>query len=170
MPLDSAVSLGVRGTLSKALDLAISTSPLLRSYGVSLLTGTGTGQADRIFHDQRTLAASANEDLDLAGVLIDPLGDPLTFVKVRAFIVAAAAGNSNNVIVGGATTNGFITWVGAATHTVTVRPGGAIALFAGVGDATGYAVTAGTGDLLRVANGGAGTPVTYDVIVIGTSA
>jgi hypothetical protein len=30
-------------------------------------------------------------------------------------------------------------------------------------------VTAGTGDILQVANSGAGTSVTYDIIVIGTT-
>ncbi|MGL5908611.1 MAG: hypothetical protein ACRCZP_01335, partial [Phycicoccus sp.] len=90
-------------------------------------------------------------------------------VKVKAIVIAAAAGNTNNVVVGGAATNGFTSWVGAATHTVTVRPGGVLALFTGPADANGYAVVAGTGDLLRVANSGAGTPVSYDLLVIGTS-
>lgn len=85
-------------------------------------------------------------------------------------MISAAAGNTNNVIVGGASSNGFVTWVGAATHTVTVRPGATLALFAGAADAVGYTVTAATGDLLHVANSGSGTTVIYDVIVLGCSA
>ena len=41
---------------------------------------------------------------------------------------------------------------------------------AGQADSAGYAVTATTADLLHVANSSSGTSVTYDVIVIGTSA
>lgn len=33
--------------------------------------------------------------------------------------------------------------------------------------ATGYAVTAGTADQLKVANSGAGTGVTYDIVIVG---
>ena len=33
--------------------------------------------------------------------------------------------------------------------------------------AAGYAVTAGTGDILKVANSGAGTGVTYDIVIVG---
>jgi hypothetical protein len=37
-------------------------------------------------------------------------------------------------------------------------------------DATGYPVTAATGDLVTLTNSAAGTSVTYDVIIIGSSA
>jgi len=103
-------------------------------------------------------------------VLVDAFGVALAFVKVKGLVISAAAANANNVVVGNATSNGFISWVGAAAHTVTVRPGATLALMAGGADAAGYAVTAATADLLRVANGGAGTSVTYDVIIWGTSA
>ncbi len=53
----------------------------------------------------------------------------------------------------------------AKPDTVKVKPGGAIALVAP--DATGYAVTAGTADQLKVANSAGGTSVTYDIIIIG---
>lgn len=170
MPLTSKMTLSVSGAQTAALDLGNVSATMAKSYAVSLTTGTAAGQADKIFHDTRTLAASANEDLDLAGTLTDALGATVTFARIKGLIIAAAAGNTNNVVVGNATSNGFVTWVGGATHTVTVRPGAVLALIAGSADATGYAVTAGTGDLLRVANSGAGTGVTYDVIVIGASA
>ena len=53
---------------------------------------------------------------------------------------------------------------GAAIHGAAVRPGGE-ALFVAPG--TGWTVTPATGDLLRILNGGAGTPVTYDIMIIG---
>jgi hypothetical protein len=42
-------------------------------------------------------------------------------------------------------------------------------LTAGPADALGYLVTAGTGDVLRITNGGAGA-VTYDIAIVGASA
>lgn len=168
MPLSTKLVAQVLAAQSSTLDLAAAAADVKGYRAISLASGTGAGQADRVFSDTRTLAASANEDLDLAGVLVDALGATVTFARVKGLYVAAATGNSNNVIVGGAASNGFVSWVGAATHTVTVRPGGVLLLAAS--DATGYAVTAGTGDLLRIANSGAGTSVTYDIVVVGASA
>lgn len=170
MALTSKLSVGVSGKQTTTLDFGTPEASLAKTFSVSLASGTGAGQADRIFTDTRTLGASGTEDLDLAGVLTDAFGATLTFAKVKAIYIAAAAGNTNNVVVGGAASNGFITWVGGATHTVTVRPGGAFALFAGSADANGYAVTAGTGDKLTVTNSAGTTSVTYDIAVIGTSA
>ena len=168
MPLTSKVTVEVAATHVSLLDLANATVPLSVARAIALADGTGLGQADRIFHDRRTLAASANEDLDLAGVLTDAFGAVITFARIKALLIAADPGNTNNVIVGNAAANGFVSWVGAATHTVTVRPGGLLLLAAS--DVTGYTVTAATADLLRVANSGAGTSVTYDVVLIGASA
>lgn len=152
------------------LDLAIGRVPLLKDYLSSLTSGTAAGQADKVWHDQRTLAAAANEDLDLNGAgLTDAFGAALAFVRIKGLIVAAAAANPNPITVGGAATNGFVSWTGAATDKVSVRPGAVLALFAGQADATGYAVTAATADLLRI-TAGAGGNHTYDVIVVGASA
>jgi len=169
MALDtSSVVLSVTGSQSNAIDFTTGIAPLARTYQLLYSTGTGAGQADRIFHDQRTVAPSGTDDLDLAGVLLDVFGATVTFARIKAITIAAAAGNTNNVVIGAAASNQFATWAGAATHTVNVRPGGFFTIAAT--DATAYAVTAGTGDLLRIANSGAGTSITYDVILIGSSA
>ena len=168
MPLDANISVSVSALHTSASDFTTSSAPLSRMYQQIFTEGTGADQANRIFHDQRTLAASATEDLDLAGVLLDSFGAAITFARIRGLVVAAALANTNNVIVGGAATNTFVNWVGGATHTITVRPGGVLALFAR--DATSYAVTASTGDLLRIGNSGAGSTVTYDIVLLGASA
>lgn len=168
MPLTSSIRLDISAALTAALDLVTASAPLALNQGVALENGTGVGQADRIFSDERTLAASANEDLDLAGALLDAIGGTAAMARVKAIIVFASDTNTNNVIVGGAASNAFVGPFGAATHTLQVRPGG---FYCNVcRDATGWPVTAGTGDLLRVANSGAGSPVTYRIIVIGCSA
>jgi len=169
MGLNSKLSVSVTANLTKSLDLADGTVGLAKVYQAVLSSGTAAGMSDLVFHDTRTINASSNEDLDLAGSLVDAFGATLTFVKIKGLIVSAAAANTNNVVVGAAASNQWVALLNS-TGTVQVRPGATFAAFAGQADATGYAVVAGTGDLLRVANGAAGTAVTYDIIVIGTSA
>jgi len=167
MALSTKILTQVVATLTDALDLSTATDPLSYAYRQTLTSGTGANQADMLWHDTRTLAASGTEDLDLAGVLVNGLGDTQTFARVKAIFVTAAAGNTNNVNVTRPAANGVPLFL-AAGDGVAVRPGG---MFAAVApDATGYAVTGATGDLLTVTNSAAGTSVTYSVIVIGASA
>ncbi len=176
MPLNSTVTLGILATLTASpSELADASTALNKSYGASLSSGVAAGSADVLWHDQRTIAPSANDDLDLAGVLAGLLGGTATFVKVKGLVIAAlgapgppAVPNVNNVVVGAAAANAWTALLGA-THTIQVRPGAAIALLPSATD-TGYPVVPATGDILRIANGGAGTSVTYDIILIGTSA
>jgi hypothetical protein len=165
MPLESTLKVTAVSLLTSALDLATGSVPLNFEKRFALADGSGLNQASKVFHDRRTLGASSTEDLDLSGVLLDAFGAVLTFTAIKGIFVAAEAANPEDVIVGGAATNGFIDWVGGATHTVTVRPGGALALIAPT--AAGYLVTAATADLLRIGNGGAGGSVTYDIVLFG---
>lgn len=167
MALTSKISLSVVAELTSALDLATASVPLSLIETVRLASGTGADQADKVWHDQRTLAASGTEDLDLAGVLTDALGVTVTMAKLKALIISAAAGNTNNVNVSRPASNG-VPWALAAGDGIPVVPGGQLWLVAP--NATAYAVTAGTGDLITVTNSGAGSSVTYDVVLIGTSA
>lgn len=169
MALSSSVRLALAARLTSALDLGTAQAPATIDANVALTSGTGAGQADRIFADTRTLAASGTEDLDLAGSLLDPLGGTAVMARVKALVVQADPDNSNNVLVGRASSNGLATLFGAV-DAVVLRPGEFFAVACGVEDAVGHAVTAGTGDLITVANSGAGTPVTYDIVVIGASA
>ncbi|MFF9844617.1 hypothetical protein [Streptomyces sp. NPDC013740] len=169
MPLTSDFGITVSGTQTKAGDLSTPSDVLSWRRGVHLESGTTAGKADLRFTDTRTLAASATEDLDLAGVLLDAFGAALTFVRIKGLFISAAAANTNNVVVGAAASNAWATLLNA-TGTITLRPGASFAAMSGSADATGMAVTAGTGDLLKVANSGAGTSVTYDIVIVGASA
>lgn len=168
MSLTSKFNVIVAATQVVTRDLTAVRAPLSYAFASQLASGTGAGQADLVFSDTRTLAASASESLDLAGSLVDALGATLTFARVKGLIVVAAAANTNDVVIGGATSNAFVGPFADATDKIKVKPGGTIALWAP--GATAYPVTAGTGDLLQIANSAAGTSVTYDVIIIGASA
>ena len=132
-----------------------------------LAPGTATGRADRLFSDTRTIAASGTENLDLAGTLTDPFGATLTFVKVKAIYIKAAAANTNNVCVGGHATAAFTGPFSDVTDIICIPPGGVLML---VHPGAGWTVTATTGDMLKVTNSSSGTGVTYDVLILGTSA
>lgn len=132
----------------------------------ALTSGTGVNQGDLVFVDQRTVNASTNDDLDLAGVLTNVFGATVTFARIKGLFVYSNPANTQTFAVGGGS-NPFSTWVTGTTPAVTVRPGGLFALTAP--DATAYAVTAATADILRIANG-AGSPITYDILLIGASA
>lgn len=137
---------------------------------LDLVNGTGAAQADVLYANYTAaLAASSNVDIDLSGALANAVGGTSVFARISGLVVVADAANVNNVVVGAAATNAWATWLNA-TGTLQVRPGGFDVMGTGVADTTRHVVTAGTGDLLRVANGGAGSTVGYTIALLGCSA
>jgi hypothetical protein len=168
MSLTTTLRVALSAVQYAARDLTTVRAPLDYTKSTTLGTGTAAGQADLIFSDTRTLAASASESLDLAGSLVDALGATITFARVKGLIVRAADANANDVVIGGAASAAFVGPFGDATDKLKIKPGGLLVLMSP--GATSYPVTATTADLLQVANSGAGTSVSYDVIIIGASA
>lgn len=166
MALDTRLKLTLASTQTSSLDLVSRSAPLSIAKSIALTNGTGANQADLVWSDQRTVTASATDSVDLAGSLTDAFGAALTFTRIKVLVVQAAATNTNNVNVT-RPANGAPLFL-ASGDGIAVRPGG---LFVwACSDATGVAVTAGTGDLLDFVNSGAGSSVTYDVVIIGASA
>lgn len=165
MALSATAIFGLTAQLTKAVDLSVAAAPMEYRKRFAFTDGGGLNQSQYLFSDQRTLAASAAEDLDLAGSLTDVYGAALTFasIKLMAFFVPEAA--ASGISVTAKATNGFASWVGAAGDAIKVLPGG-LALFIAPG-ATGYAVTGGTGDLITVTNLSGASAVTYDVLLMG---
>jgi hypothetical protein len=164
--LTTKISVAFQAEYANVSDLGTAVDPIDLQRVIRMPSGTAVGQADRCWQGRHTLAASGSENLDLAGGLTDEFGNVLTFVKVKGIYVRAADANVNDVIIGGAASNGFLGPFGAAAHTIAVAPG----IMQPLTTKIGWGVTAGTADILKVANGGAGTSVTYDIVIIGTSA
>ena len=153
----------VAAPLVSALDLGAGEAANGFANTITFTNGTGANQAGQVFADTRT-TDNTGEELDLAGTLTNKFGETITFTAIKGIFIQAASANTLDVVVGGAAANAFVNWVGAAAHTIIVRPGGA---FGWVDPgATGYAVTAGTGDLLKVAASASGN-ITYDVVLLG---
>lgn len=165
MALEATLSVGIKAIQTKGLDLGKATLPITAETKIVLTDGTASHQGREIFSDTRTIAASASEEHDLAGGLVDAYGATITFATIKAIYIKAADTNTNDVIVGAAASNAFFGPFDAADNTVKVRPGGAMML---VAPKTGWTVTPSTADLLKIANGGSGTEVVYDIVIIGT--
>lgn len=164
--------LSVKATATQNGDNAYSDTfaPALNEV-LNLTSGTGAGQFDLIYADERTVADGTNDDIDLAGVLADAFGDTITFAELVGLVVinkqSDGTANTTDLTIGGGS-NPFIGFLGA-THTVgPIKPGGVFTIFAG--DAAGVGtVTAGTADILRIANS-AGASNTYQIAIFGRSA
>ncbi|OGT55481.1 MAG: hypothetical protein A3E01_09235 [Gammaproteobacteria bacterium RIFCSPHIGHO2_12_FULL_63_22] len=161
------ISLSIKASLSGTADLGTPRAGIdTITQLLQISAGTAAvNQADLMFADQRTLAASATEDLDLAGVLTNAFGATITAAEIVAIYIEAASGNTNNVNVTRPASNGFVGPFLAAGDGIGVKPGE----YALLVSQTGWAVTAGTGDLLTITNSSSGTGVTYDIVIIGRS-
>lgn len=167
MIASATVSGGINVEQRSVLDLVTASLAGAITGSIPFTDGAGANQVDLLFTDRRTIAASGNDDLDLAGALVDAFGATLTFARIKAIVIKAAAGNTNTVVVGNAAATQFVGPFGAAAHTLAIKPGGFFVIAAP--DAAGWAVTAGSADLFRIANGGAGTEVTYDIAILGAA-
>jgi len=137
--------------------------PLLE-YLTQFTSGSGADQIETMWTDERTINASSSENLDLAGVLSDAFGTVLTLAEIVAIVIEADEDNVNDVVVGNHATAAVV-FLGAAAHTISIKPGGIFAL-AGPNAAGIATVTPTTADMLKVANSGAGTPVTYKIAIL----
>lgn len=172
MPLETTIKATLRARQTGTNDFGTPIfTPEIAAF-LELANGTGVSQADLIFVDERSVASATNDDIDLAGVLANPLGGTLSFVEIVALIVINApksgAANTTNLTIGGGT-NPFIGFLGGTTPTIgPIRPRGFVYLGCPADVGIG-AVTAGTGDILRIANS-SGAAATYQIGIVGRSA
>lgn len=163
--LTATVGATVKATYTNtSLDVGSSNYQVNETFSTSFANGTASGQANVIWTDTRTINSSSNDDLDFAGSLTDAYGATLTFATIKAIIIKAAANNPNNLVLGGDTTTNVQGIFAADDNSVNIKPGGKFILEA---PATGFTVTASTGDKIRLTNPSTGA-ITYEIMVIGT--
>lgn len=166
MSLSAVVKASIVADLTTSPDLASLAAHIEAILSQTFTDGAGAAAVNVVFADRRTLSASASEDLDLSGALTQPNGSAAVFARVKAIIVKASSGNTNNVNWSRHASTGVPIFL-AASDGIPVRPGG-VALWMAP-DATGIAVTATTADTLTFTNSAGGTDVTYDIIVLGAA-
>lgn len=134
--------------------------------------GTTVNKADILYADERQVASATNDDIDLAGVLSNAFGATITMVEMIALLIINKArngtANTTNLTIG-VGSNPFVGFLGGTTPTVgPLRPGGMFLIASP--DAAGIGtVTAGTGDILRVANS-SGAAATYQIAILARTA
>lgn len=170
MSLSTTLSLNLQTTQALANDnFATNTDNAVFPYtGETFATGTAASQADLVYRARRTVTASSNITIDLAGSLADRFGTTITMARVKMIALYNRAAIGSGLVIGiGAGSNPLINFIGDASDIINLRPGGVLLLSAP--DATAYAVTAATGDILKLTNPG-GTDVAVDVMIVGASA
>lgn len=161
----TTLDLVLKTEFDSAMDLSTAADTTNLTVQDTLQDGTAANKADLVWHDRRTLD-STSEDLDLAGSLTDAFGNTVTFANIRAIAIKNRETDTGyDLAVGGAASNQFVNWVADSSDIVNIGPDGVFLLYSPV---DGYDVTADTGDTLKIDAGS--NSVTYDIVVIGTTA
>ncbi len=173
----------VRPTVSwenrNPLDLGTVVDDQTLAVDLETTSGTGTNQTSIMWKDRRIVTvATTDDELDLAGGLVDVFGATLTFVRIKTIEIinrgepdgsggwTETAGE--DLLVGGAATDAFDDFLnGVATDQVTIPAGGVLLLTAPV---DGWVVAAGTADKLLIAHDGSAGDIEYDIVLTGTDA
>jgi hypothetical protein len=169
MTLDLTATFAALPRYSKLIDLVpggLIVSPQIQPTQLHWANGVASGQANRIVLDQRVLAASGVDDLNLGdGSLLDPFGDPVAFTAIKMAVVWPVVG-ADGVTIGGAGSG--VAWKGpfnGVAYTLTVPLNSYIPF---MHPTTGWIVTPGSEDTLRVAAGVSGA--TYNLLLAGIDA
>lgn len=163
------ITVSFRDILKNVLDLTELTDDLNKTWTQSFASGTGADQAQIHWHDQITLNSGASLTLDLDTTAQggdqycnNGFGD-CKFTKVKAVLVKLSTATAGYKLEVGGALNPVPLFKDTSDIAI-VQAEGFLLLTAPV---DGVAVTAGTGDLLKLNNPSAGA-VTFDIVLIGT--
>jgi hypothetical protein len=170
-----SLSLDVRASCNwlfqDGLDLSTVSDASKLEYTAALADGTGDGQVDKMWHDERSLSSAQSEDLDLTGLDLTLFGSTVTIVlaKVKALLIVNTSTTAGDDLLVGGAGAGNDGWGapfdGDQDAQVSV-PADSVLMLMNKKD--GWTVTGGSNDALRIENTSANT-VTYRIAIIGTS-
>ena len=173
--IQGATSIQVKGTAApqgtaSSTTLQSLTTTVTGSAQESLTYGTATGQVNLIVAQDRTLAASSNETLDLYGSttpLADIFGANALFRHIKYIaIYIVSGGDVSGLQIGNAGSNPFLGPFGGTSPTVLIYPNGPGFQ---VGEPTvGWAVTTAAGQL-KITNESSSVSVNYRIVIGGTT-
>jgi hypothetical protein len=132
----------------------------------SITNGTGSGQANQHWHDERTVLTANNDNLDLAGGLTSSFGATITFTKIKAIVIAIDTPASGKVLKVGPQNIAAAAqlWFGGTGATVYETIYDALARWSLI---DGWTVTATTADIFGIRND-SGVSITYRIWILGT--
>lgn len=166
MALTAKMAIELNIAYSASRDLADTQHPIILSRGPTLKSAEGAGNddhADVVWDDQRTLADTANETLDLQdGSLTDNLGNAVTIDILKALYIKNTSTDASLLIGGAAATQ--LGLFNDVSDVLKLQPGGEILLTAPL--AAGIDTT--TNSDLKLAHDGTGSSdLVYDIVVVG---
>lgn len=173
--LTLSVNASVSGSVGKdATETAIASCSISPTQAIAFSFGTGTGQCDQVWSDQRSLAPSASERLDISNdnqgthvALTNPFGDVVDFTKIAGIFIRNTS-SAASISVGGDSTYDLTTLFGANGDKVNIGPGGYMLISQGNSGSTYYAV-AGS-EVLQINNNDGTYTANYEITIWGVSA
>ena len=173
--LETVVKIILTGKAVKARGLSAPAEKHSFENTEELAFGTGAGEMDLMWSDRRILAASAADNLDLAGGLTSGLSAAMTFSKVKVLAIqnrsdeadidtGHAVATDADLRIGAAAANQFLAGFQAAAHAWDVEAGD---LFVGTYFGTGWAVANGATDILKITNNDGADQLLYDIVIGG---
>jgi hypothetical protein len=169
-----SIKLSVGAVLNHELDLSTPDDSLSRVFELKLSNGTGAEAGNQMWHDRRTLANGASDNLDMYGVLTNFRGETVNFAVIRAVILSNRVLNTSTLRYGGAAANPwFPMFANSSDIGVIPLPGATYPAYVCLTapDAAGFPVGAASADIFKIAHGGeASADLTYDIIIIGEQA
>lgn len=121
--------------------------------------------ANLFFNNGYTIADASIQSLDLSGGVADQFGVTMTFSKVYSIWIANLETGTGKIIGLGGDTN-HVPFFSATNDVLKAGPKGCIHLSSVV---DGYAVTASTGDIVKIANIAGGAAINVAVAIVGKS-
>jgi hypothetical protein len=166
MTVELSSRLAIKGALTTTRDAGDAGVAISEVSSYDIADGTGADQANAIYVDDFSIAASGTLAIDLSGSLVDPNNNTKAFTAVKEILIKADITNTNNLVYGNAATNQFIGPTASATHTVAIKPGARWNVTDGY-SAAGWPVANGSTDNILLTNSAGGTAVTGTIVIIG---
>lgn len=160
MSIDGTVSASFQINDRRSVGIGANANiPCNAQASATFADGAGALQANVLYQANLALIAGA-KSLDLNGVLEDSYGSTVSLLRVKGLYVKNTG--VTDLTFGAGTTP--MTTLLNSTGTITLPPGAACVFM--TPDATGWAVTASTADLLNFTGTGTGT---FSVAVLGAA-
>lgn len=156
----------LKGLLTSTRDAGAANVAIDEAWSKSIANGTGADQANAAYIEAFAISSGANSDVDLSGSLADPNNNTTVFTAIKELLIENDSTSVGNLVIGGAAANAWSGCFADATDKVVLKPGQCFKWTDY--SAAGSAVTAGTGDLLRLA--ASAGDVTGRIAVVGETA
>lgn len=164
----SSVAVELAWLLSEADELDTPKAESYRRFFHSFASGSGSGQANKLFRDSRSLSASATETLDFDGLTENLMGESrsVAFSTVRALLVMNTSTPADSILTisTSGTDDPLVALFGDAAGTQKLGPGDAWLFTRRL---AGVTVNSSHKDV-KFTNADDDAACTYDLIVLGT--